>query len=30
MLLASVINPLIYGLGNIAVRNSIRKELFCG
>ncbi len=29
MLLSSVINPVIYGLGNIAVRNAIRKELFC-
>lgn len=29
MLLSPVVNPVIYGLGNLAVRNSIRKELFC-
>ena len=29
MLLSSVINPIIYGLENTAVRNAIRKELFC-
>ena len=29
MLLSSVINPIIYGLENTAVRNTIKKELFC-
>ena len=29
MLLLSVINPVIYGLGIVTVRNAIRKELFC-
>jgi hypothetical protein len=29
MLLSSVINPIIYGLGNNAVRNAVRMELFC-
>ncbi|XP_028407709.1 melanopsin-A-like [Dendronephthya gigantea] len=30
MLLTSVINPVIYGLGNVHVRNIMRKELLCG
>lgn len=30
MLLSSVVNPVIYGLGNVSVRNTMRKELLCG